>query len=131
MIRTLFRSCQFASVVFLDDCEYRTAAFKAEVPEAYTVTTAEETINKLQYRPVGYLFLDHDLGGGSQMDSSRSDTGMEVVRWIVQNKPQIHTIVVHTMNFDACGPMTKALYEAGYRVLYVPFGRLIPQYRGV
>jgi hypothetical protein len=70
---------------------------------------------------VDALFLDHDLGGEVYVDSSRKDCGMEVVRFIVENKPKVSQIIVHTLNQNAGINMTNQLRNAGYEVKYIPF----------
>ena len=64
---------------------------------------------------VDTVFLDHDLGGEVFVESEREDCGMEVVRFIVENKPEIRQIVVHTMNGVAGIEMRNKLMDAGYK----------------
>ncbi len=71
------------------------------------------------------VYLDHDLGEETFVDSDRKDCGMEVVRWIVANKPKIGEIVVHTMNTPAGHGMVRALREAGYSACYRSFFRMV------
>ena len=108
-------------VLFLDDCEIRCKKFRSRCPSATIVNTADECIEKLKGRFWDECHLDHDLGGETYQDSRESNTGMAVVRWIVLNRPDVLTFIVHTYN-DVAGPiMVEALEQAGYRVVRAPF----------
>ena len=113
-------------IVFLDDDHKRAKAFLEKIPDATWVETAQQVIDILKLQDkTPFLFLDHDLGGEIFVDSSRSDTGMEVVRWIEQNNPSIGTIFVHTMNPGAGNEMTERLTKAGFDAKRAPFNILI------
>lgn len=72
--------------------------------------------------PIDVLFLDHDLGGEQFVDSSEKNTGMGVVRWLVEHKPEIRLIIVHTLNPPAGLEMVQRLQMAGYdNVVRAPF----------
>ena len=121
------------NVLFLDDDEQRTASFTSRFPDAVTVETAEACIARLRdgtgepERPSWDLvFLDHDLGGEFFVDSRRADTGMEVVRWILENRPKIARIVIHTHNEFAGYEMEQELTRAGYDTVQLPFGTFDP-----
>ncbi len=115
------------SILFLDDCPERTKVFLSSVPSAITVMTAQEAIAmlleaaNLSWASWNYVFLDHDLGGKEAANSADPDTGMEVVRWIIANRPKIDRIIVHTLNKSAGQQMASKLHDAGYWVLWVPF----------
>jgi hypothetical protein len=97
------------------------------VPSAITTLTAADCIGyleeaeKLSWVAWDYVFLDHDLGGRVAVDSADPDTGMEVVRWIIEHCPKIERIIVHTLNKSAGQNMVSKLHEAGYWVLWIPF----------
>ncbi|MFA5344815.1 MAG: cyclic-phosphate processing receiver domain-containing protein [Candidatus Omnitrophota bacterium] len=115
------------SILFLDDCPERTKVFRSAVPSAITVATAVDCINflsdgeNLGWVKWDWVFLDHDLGGKEAANSADPDTGMEVVRWIIEHKPKIDKIIVHTLNKAAGQQMVSKLHDAGYWVLWVPF----------
>lgn len=96
-------------VLFLDDCPNRIKNFRSTVPWATIVSTAEETIAKLQERVWDYVFLDHDLGGEAFVDSDREDCGMEVVRWVLTHRPDVKLFVVHSCNEPAAMNMESKL----------------------
>ena len=120
-----------SKIFFLDDNPDRTQSFLESYPEAYTVSTAQAAIAALQGSFYDYVFLDHDLGGEAWVDSSRPDTGMEVVRWIMENQPQISNIVVHSHNTVAAPAMVDRLSRAGYNAYAIPFRTVIKDYRGL
>ncbi len=112
-------------VLFLDDNEERTKRFKSRHPYTLTTETAEECIEKMQSRKSwDVVMLDHDLGGEVFVDSGREDCGMEVVRWMVANKPEIGEIIAHTCNEPAGKEMVAKLRDAGYTARWVPFPAL-------
>ena len=113
-------------ILFLDDDENRIEAFKKKTSPGWDITitkTAKETIDVLKNNNSwNYVFLDHDLGGQVFVDSDREDCGMEVVRWITRNRPEIELIIVHSWNEPASKRMISDLEMAGYNVVYSPFG---------
>ena len=112
-------------ILFLDDNPARLFKFKNHIPSAFLAATAEEMIELLrEHSPAKCIFLDHDLGGKVYVDSSNHDTGMEVVRWILENKPKIERIIIHTLNDDAGYLMVSTLISAGYKAEYIPFSSL-------
>lgn len=113
------------AILFLDDDKNRQRHFRALVPSAVIVSTAEEAIAALQKEEFKVIFLDHDLGGQIYVDSSRKDTGMEVVRQLTA-QPACNWgdpgIVVHTMNFKAGQRMMAALECADFKAARIIFG---------
>lgn len=112
-------------LLFLDDSKERIKKFKSSYPFATIVETSEETILQLQKSKFKIVSLDHDLGGEIYVDSGREDTGMGVVRWIIENKPQIELIIVHSLNDDGSLNMMSYLRSAGYNAVRTPFTNLI------
>lgn len=108
-------------VLFLDDDPTRQRRFAAANPGTRITSTAAETIAMLMVQPWEVVHLDHDLGGEVYVDSNREDTGMEVVRWILANRPRIGRIVVHTWNTVAGPRMSEDLRRAGYDAVWVRF----------
>lgn len=113
-------------ILFLDDAEYRIEAFSKKVPTAKIVETAKDVIDILSSGvELEYLFLDHDLGGEQYVDSDREDCGMEVVRWMMENKVDVGTVIVHSHNIVAAEKMRLGLEESGYNVQSIQFRDLI------
>lgn len=107
------------NVLFLDDDETRCKRALSALPYATIVTTAAGAIAELSKDPAkvwDVVMLDHDLGGQVMVESGREDCGMEVVRWMVVNKPQVETCLIHSFNAAAAHEMDRKLYEAGYKV---------------
>lgn len=113
-------------ILFLDDSTTRTAAIKSALPMADFVVTAKEAIAKLANTHWDLVLLDHDLGGETFVQSSRDDTGMEVVRCICRNKPSIDKIVIHSLNYPAASAMAEMLRSYGYSSSVVSFFNLKP-----
>lgn len=114
------------SILFLDDSKKRTKRFLNKYPHAVTVETVPECIAYLQNNKWKQVYLDHDLNSETWVDSNREDCGMEVVRWIVENKPQVKEFIVHSHNHLAAPFMAKLLIDAGYKnTKYIPFNKLM------
>ncbi len=110
-----------SSVLFLDDSPIRIGKFLSRIPFATTVQTAKECIEKLQEREWDLVSLDHDLSGEIHVDSNREDCGMEVVRWVQENKPKVENFIVHSLNIYAAEQMKFSLDKYGYDVAQIPF----------
>lgn len=110
------------SILFLDDSPERTTKFLATYPDAVCVETAAACIAKLREGIWKTVCLDHDLGGKVMVDSNRADCGMEVVRWIMRNRPFIGRVIVHTWNEPAGRRMVDDLRRREYNAVYAPFG---------
>lgn len=112
-------------IFFLDDDPKRTHTFRSSVPQADCVETAQGMIALLaKHGKATMVFLDHDLGGEVYVDSGREDCGMEVVRWVCQNKPEVKQFIVHSYNPDGARRMVEDLTAAGYEVVRIPFMNL-------
>ena len=117
------------NILFLDDMEARTKKFKSFVPSARCTETAVGMIGLINSsdEPIDYIFLDHDLGGQTFVDSSESNTGMEVVRWMEANQedlPEIEVVVVHSHNPVAAQNMVLKLQDMNINSEAIPFGDL-------
>ena len=126
-----FNIPQGNNVLFLDDNPHRTKKFVSHYLWAKTVETSEDCIKELGINEYHVLFLDHDLGGEQFVDSGREDTGMEVVRWMVENKPNVGDVIVHSHNTPAGIEMVAKLEDAGYSAVYIPFIELFSDYYGI
>jgi hypothetical protein len=109
-------------LLFLDDSPDRAAIFIANHPGAKWVETAADCITALRSQPWHTVFLDHDLGGQSMVDSNREDCGMEVVRWMIRNRPIVKQVIVHSWNTPAARRMVEDLQRKSYYARYSPFG---------
>ena len=110
------------NILFLDDNNQRIKRFREQSPYCTVVMTAEQCIKKLeQEEQWDEVHLDHDLGGEIHVDSDRKDCGMEVVRWIVENRPNIGTVIVHSRNTLAAKEMWRKLLDANYHARLIPF----------
>jgi hypothetical protein len=110
-------------ILFLDDDPARAELFLSRYPQAVWVQTAEQCILRLT-EAWSQVHLDHDLGGEHFVDSSRSDCGMEVVRWLCgEFREQLRDtrFIIHSHHVDAAEQMVWSLYDAGYHAAYRPF----------
>lgn len=82
---------------------------------------AEAIITAIDENPDSYVFLDHDLDGRVYVPTFEINTGSEVVRKILINKPKIKTVIVHSMNYKASAAMALNLRNNGYRAYYLPW----------
>jgi len=109
------------TTLFLDDCPNRCKSFRSNFPWATIVNDAESCIAELKKQDWDQVFLDHDLGGTTYQDASDKNSGSEVVRWILKNKPKVGLFVCHSLNGPARENMVMALRSAGYGVGTIPF----------
>lgn len=108
-------------LLFLDDDEVRNKMFRSKCPWCTMVETAEDAIAQLEKQSWDFVLLDHDLNGEQYVSSDSDDCGMEVVRWIEENKPQIEKIMCHSHNEEARIEMNERLKAAGYDSMELPF----------
>ncbi len=129
------------NVLILEDSKERQKKFRSNLPFATIVETAEQCIQELQKatEPWDYVFLDHDLGfvcnNGETVElqhqnQNDTNTGSEVVRWLVKNRVGIKKIIIHSLNYDAAHEMFLKLSDAGYDsqtigYLYLDFGSIL------
>ena len=108
--------------VILEDDDARIARFLQAYmgQHPYIYKDAQELINAFDthtWEHIDVLYLDHDLGGEVYVPTSQK----KVVRYMIQYRPSIGTIVLHSMNVPAAQQMKADLFEHGYRVIYCPF----------
>jgi hypothetical protein len=110
--------------LFLDDDAFRRHTFLQHVIDGTTVENVEQTIEALKKRQWPIVFLDHDLGGETFVDPEREDTGMAVVRWVVENRPKVGQFIIHSLNEPAAREMVRKLEDVGYNAFRMPFIRI-------
>ena len=123
------------NILFLDDNPQRVTRFKRSYPDAAIVTTAMDCIAAMEKRAFDVVFLDHDLGGQSFVDSGDSDCGMAVVRWICSPLRPVDPValyIVHSRNPQGAAKMGKALRrKKGFNSVIVrDFHSFFPDYTG-
>lgn len=115
------------NVFILEDQDVRIAHFKEvfKTDNVVIARTAWEGVSLLaDYRAStewDYVLLDNDLGYEGPQLHSYDGTGEEVARYIVQTRPKIQAIIIHTWNSDAGKRMQKALQSAGYFAVWIPY----------
>ena len=113
------------NILFLESDPAHAEAFYEKYAGAVGVETALEAIIELRNAHYDVVFLDHVLG----VDLARTDSGMEVARWMVAHRPEVKLIFVHSEDSIAAVAMTTALLGAGYRVERRPYSRGLPRLR--
>lgn len=103
------------TILFMDDDTVRCSLFFEKHPEAYIVHTAQECINQLSRQSWDWVCLDHDLG------LEENNSGSVVVKWIIEHRPSIKNVVVHSWN-DKGNKMHEDLLNSGYQSQRVTFG---------
>lgn len=121
-------------ILVLEDNADRTEFFAETLGKIHEMVYAERAVDAvaaLQGIAFDVLFLDHDLGGLSFVSSRDTNTGSEVVRWLVANKAsllKLPAIVIHSHNHPEASNMSLALQESGFENVHViPFSRLMGQ----
>ena len=131
------------NILFLDDDASRHKKFRAwKMGETiYQAYTARECIdflqgsfpllrsedNKIDFF-LDELWLDHDLEDRTYVDENETNTGSEVVRYLLnphpRPRPKIGRIYIHSLNETAGRSMGRKLKEAGYSVSLFPFTKV-------
>jgi ActR/RegA family two-component response regulator len=92
-------------ILILDDDQTRHKEFNRRLigNTVKNVFTVSETIEALKNESWDYIFLDHDLGGKTFVNSGGSEeTGWDVAVWLSENPDrQPKTIIIHS--FNPCG----------------------------
>lgn len=119
------------NIYILEDNSARMRWFRSEFLNPTHSEFADGIIDAIKSRKekIDVLFLDHDLGGETYVDSSEHNTGMTVVNWLcephnISLRDDIGQIVVHSLNTDAAKVMTQKLVRAGYNADRIPFIQL-------
>lgn len=112
-------------VLFLDDNDKRVqlAMQTFEGDDLIIARNAYDAMRFLRDCLIGWdlVMLDHDLGGESNgWGAGQEPTGMDVVNYIVEHKPNIQRVVVHSWNPVATWMVDK-LWRAGYKAEWKRF----------
>jgi hypothetical protein len=123
-VRSWARATLSNRLLFLDDDPNRAALFLKDHPQAIWVTTVPDCLARLA-ESWHEVHLDHDLGGKMYVDSTDTDCGMEVIRWLCK-EPRPHLkrtrFFVHTHNATAGLWMVLLMQCGGYKAEFRPFG---------
>ena len=101
-------------ILILEDDKERQKAFRQNTigAEVVIVETPDEAILELQKIAFDWLFLDHDLGGRTQM-SSDEESGFKVVKWLSENTDRIPpSVILHSLNENGRKNMKAVLPNA-------------------
>ena len=89
----------------------------------YTICeTAKEAMEVLDREEFNVIFLDHDLGGLTFVDSSQEESGATVVRHIIARGSQKDAFfMIHSQNPVGAAYMLNLLVEYGRRAVLKSF----------
>lgn len=112
------------NALFVDDDHSRGVKVLSVFPAILWVKTAQDAISSLKSRDFSTVFLDFDLEGEEKgTDFKNPLCGMEVVRWVQENRPRVDEFVIVSHNQPAAAQMVLELQSASYTTSYQPFGR--------
>ena len=112
------------NILFLDDNDERIRQVLSKWPAALVVKTVSDCIAALKSKNFTTVMLDFDLTGDEKSSNYKDpESGGEVVRWIIENKPTITELLLHSHNVPMASRMSLELKDAGYQSFMVPFGR--------
>lgn len=123
-LRSVVRAAPRDRLLFLDDDPRRAELFLMDHPRAVWVTNVPDCLARLT-ELWEEVHLDHDLGGKIFVDSSDTDCGMEVIRWLCKEQPahlKTTRFYVHTHNATAGLLMVLLMQGGGYKAEFRPFG---------
>jgi hypothetical protein len=104
------------NILILEDDMSRMEQFEKNLSDHHVVhaETAELTIELLTMYEWDWLFLDHDLGGETMVDSFIThNTGYAVASWLEQNVDHMPSrIIIHSFNPTGADNIHKALPDA-------------------
>lgn len=111
-------------VLVLEDSEERHKYFYKYCKDSKILESAKTCIDMIrESEKINELWLDHDLGGLTYVDSNLEECGMEVVRFLSLNdySKNINKVFIHSMNGTANRVMFEDLKKHGYNAILYPF----------
>jgi hypothetical protein len=106
------------NILFLDDDEFRWKKFRNQNPDvnATWVSSYDAAVELLKTTDTSFdiAYLDHDL-------EFYQPTGMEFVKYLVNNKIKIDKVLCHSMNPEGRANMVAMLWGNGYNALNMPW----------
>lgn len=110
-------------ILILEDSPYRIENFRKMLSEDNILFISSDVEScKLMYNevaPFDMIFLDHDLGGETFVDSNADNTGYQFCRFL-ENKGVNDKVIIHSMNPGGAQKMRSVLPGAKilpYRIL--------------
>lgn len=96
------------SILFLDDQYERWNTFyrRFQHLDIKWVKTANDCTQAMEERDWNIVSLDHDLGNIPVVGN-----GMTVIRWMVDNLPDVGVIAIHSWNQPAASMMHETIYH--------------------
>lgn len=86
------------------------------------VNTAADAISFLSTSKFNAIFLDHDLGGKTYVDSDNENTGYQVAKMLSVSINRHTPVVIHSWNGVGAKRMLNALKDHDAQVVHILFG---------
>jgi len=86
------------------------------------VNSADDAISFVTTSKFDAIFLDHDLGGKTYVDSDNKNTGYQVAKVIPQSINSTTPIIIHSWNGVGAKRMQNALKDQDAQVVHILFG---------
>lgn len=125
-------------ILVLEDDQNRIDTFRTKLSRhtLVFVETAADAIALIQSETEAgtafdVIFLDHDLGGETCIDTKNTNTGSGVVRWMLSYQRTLGQphVIIHSMNTPAAESMQVNLETNGFDFVYrIPFTQLVSSY---
>lgn len=113
-------------ILFVDDAGPIRELAKHVYPGAVTCRGIETAIDLMKHNSWDLVSMDFTLDGTLQ--DQRWDTGgMVLSRWIADNTPDVAKFIVHSHSRPGSIKMARNILEAGYDVVWHPWGDDAPQ----
>ncbi len=106
--------------LFLDDNQERIEIALTHFPDCTIVKTASECIESLKKDQWDLVMLDNDLDEIIK-DKAIVGCGVDVAKWICQNKPIIRNVLIHSRNHYAIIEMTELFQENKIKFMQICF----------
>ena len=133
-------------VLILDASTLRQNAFRRRFPCCKCFASVFSLCKHLSANRASVLFLEHDLDGHYYANPNSPDNGMELVRWLEEQKgladrgwlcdttsgcpPEIETVVLHSENHAANVSMKRKLEAIGRESFCMPFSGMFVSRHG-
>ena len=114
-------------IVLVEDSEKRIEQFQElhGDDELHIFRTSMEAIDFLSEHfyttEWDILYLDNDLGYEGPKPNFYEGSGEEVARYLIQTRPRIKYIRIHSWNSPAAKRILSAVTSAGYNAEWIPF----------
>ena len=113
-------------VFILEDDATRIALFQ-EYGTGKDLTIAKDfgSAKELYQPPYDLMFLDHDLGDMTYVDSEDENTGYQFAKWLGKAPEDPPHVIIHSFNYYGAKAMCDLLADNGWDPVRYPFGKFV------